>query len=68
MAEVHFSFEAKELMSFCKSYIQRYNRDRSLVTFNTIRKEIADDGLDKMYYNALVNLKKYISSTYRGVY
>lgn len=68
MAEVHFSFEAKELMSFCKSYIQRYDRDRSLVTFNTIRKEIADDGLDKMYYNALVNLKKYISSTYRGVY
>ena len=67
VAEVHFSFEAKELMSFCRSYYDKLERDRSLMSFSEIRSNVNDEGLDKMYYNALSNLKKYISATYREV-
>jgi hypothetical protein len=66
-AEVHFSFEAKELMSFCRCYYDAFDGDRSLKTFGEIRDIIGDETLDKRYYNALRNLKKYISSTFRGV-
>ena len=67
VAEVHFSFEAKELMSFCRSYYDKLERDRSLMSFSEVRSNVNDEGLDKMYYNALSNLKKYISATYREV-
>lgn len=67
LAEVHFSFEAKELMSFCKSYYEGFDRDRTLMSFMDVRSCVNNSDLDRLYYNALSNLKKYISATYREV-
>lgn len=67
-AEPHFIFEAKELMDVCRKFYKRCDKDTTYLTFEDVRNAVADDYLNKMYYNDLVNLKKTICSTYREVF
>jgi hypothetical protein len=72
-AEVNFSFEAKELMGICKYFYTEaaekgYTAEKlGSMSFLELRKSLVDTEADKMYYQRLSNLKKYISSSYRGV-
>lgn len=64
-AEVHFSYEAKELMSVCKGFLEFCGDDAIDKTFEIIRVEANHDGLNNAYLLALSKLKEYISSMYR---
>ena len=64
-AEVHFSYEAKELMSVCKGFLDFCGADAKNKTFEVIRLEADHDGLNSAYLLALSKLKEYICSMYR---
>lgn len=64
-AEVHFSYEAKELMSVCKGFLDFCGEDAKGKTFETIRAESVHDGLNNAYLLAINKLKEYICSMYR---
>lgn len=64
-AEVHFSYEAKELMSVCKGFLDFCGDDVKGKTFEDIREEANHDGLNNSYLLALAKLKEYICSMYR---
>lgn len=66
-AEVHFSYEAKELMSVCKGFLDFCGDDAKDKSFEIIRVEANHDGLNTAYLLALTKLKEYISSMYRRV-
>lgn len=64
-AEVHFSYEAKELMSVCKGFLDFFGEEVKGKTFEQIREEANHDGLNTSYLMALAKLKEYICSMYR---
>lgn len=64
-AEVHFCFEAKELMTVCKGFLDYCGEEVKGKTFEEIRVEANHDGLNTAYLTALSKLKEYICSAYR---
>lgn len=64
-AEVHFSYEAKELMTVCKGFLDFFGEECKGKTFEEIRVEADHDGLNNAYLLALTKLKEYICSMYR---
>lgn len=69
--EVYFSFEAKELLTLCRGYLEFLNTqpDYSAVgkTFEDVRMESDYSELNKQYIQALTNIKDYISMLYRKI-
>lgn len=67
-AEIHFSYEAKELMEICRGflkYLQDVGEAMNGKTFDVVRKECNDNDLNKAYLTALMRCKDYISTQYR---
>lgn len=64
-AEVHFSYEAKELMTVCKGFLDFCGDEAKGKSFEDIRLEASHDGLNSAYLLALSKLKEYICSLYR---
>lgn len=67
-AEIHFSYEAKELMEICKGFLkflQDAGEAMNGKTFDVVRKECDDRDLNKTYLTALMRCKDYISTQYR---
>lgn len=65
---VYYSYEAKELYDVCKSITSKSSADTLLAeSFQGIRKHLNDSYLNEAYMSALVNLKDYIKTLYRGM-
>lgn len=65
---VYYSYEAKELYDVCKSIISKSSVDTLLAeSFQSMRKQLNDSYINEAYMSALVNLKDYIKTLYRGL-
>lgn len=69
--EIYFSFEAKEVLSLCRGYLEYLSKqpDFNIVgkTFEMVRMESDHLELNKQYLQALTNIKDYISMLYRKI-
>lgn len=63
--EVYFSYEAKELVTICKGFVEFLGDNAQGKSFNQIRSEINHSGLNDAYRNALDNLMGQICIMYR---
>lgn len=69
--EVYFSFEAKELLTICKGFLNYLKNDLKQtvigLTFKDVRLEADYPDLNEAYITALTNLKDYIKTLYRKI-
>ena len=63
--EVYFSYEAKDLLSVCKGFLDYLGKDCDGMTFEQVRKEANHSELNNAYLSALINIKDYIRSLYK---
>lgn len=61
--EVYFSYEAKELVSICKGFVEYLNEEAS---FSELRKSANNPDLNSAYVSALIGLKEYVRSLYEN--
>lgn len=65
--EVLYSFEAKQLLSVCKGFLEYLGDSADGLTFSEVRKEAKHEDLNKEYLSALMCLKDYIKTLYKEV-
>lgn len=68
--EVYYSYEAKELVSICKGFLDYLNEQGKDIkefglSFEDVRAEADHTELNSAYISALVNIKDYIKTLYR---
>ena len=66
--EVYFAFEAKEVVNIVKEYYSEFQKITDFVDFNAVRKSVNNADMDRVYYNAMNNLKRYVSSSFTDLY
>lgn len=67
--QLYFGYEAKDLLSICKGFLDYLNITESLSgkTFEEVRKEASYEELNSQYMSALRNLKDYVCTLYRKI-
>lgn len=65
--ELHFSFEAKQLLTVCKGFLDYLGEDCKDLTFEDVRKESDCADLNRAYTSALVDIKDYIRCLYKKI-
>ena len=67
--QLFFGYEAKDLLSICKGFLDYLNINESLEgkTFEEVRKEANYEELNSQYMSALRNLKDYVCTLYRKI-
>ena len=66
LGEVHFSFEAKQMLDIFKVFCEKYSSQlKSGKTYSDIMIETGDAEFNKQYIASITALRDYISNLYR---
>lgn len=66
-SEVFFSFEAKRLYDLCYGYLSQLGDKCDGKSFEEVRKENQNDDFNSSYLEALVHLKDFVWSLFKGL-